>query len=179
MGHVDESELLKKERLFGGGLLLFIALCTVVDVIEDLTEGSSLAHVFGESFLILVCVGAGVYLWRRVAQTWRATNASINTQLTQASADAQRWREAHLNLSKGMFDAISRQLESWGLSAAEKEITFLLMKGLSFKEIADLRKTSEHTVRQQAATVYRKSGLDGRSHLTAFFLEDVLNGSSS
>ncbi|MEY3046615.1 MAG: hypothetical protein RL242_3457, partial [Pseudomonadota bacterium] len=50
----------------------------------------------------------------------------------------------------------------------------LLLKGLSFKEIAELRQTSERTVRQQAGEVYRKSGLGGRNELAAFFLEDLL-----
>jgi DNA-binding NarL/FixJ family response regulator len=37
-----------------------------------------------------------------------------------------------------------------------------------------MRQTSERTVRQQALSIYRKSGLTGRSDLAAFFLEDVL-----
>ncbi len=49
-----------------------------------------------------------------------------------------------------------------------------LLKGLSLKEIASLRNTSERTVREQARSLYRKSGLPGRSSLSAFFLEDLL-----
>ena len=49
-----------------------------------------------------------------------------------------------------------------------------MLKGLSLKEIAALRSTSERTVREQARAVYRKSGLSGRSALAAFFLEDLL-----
>jgi DNA-binding NarL/FixJ family response regulator len=45
---------------------------------------------------------------------------------------------------------------------------------LRHKAIADLRQTSERTVRQQALAVYRKSGLNGRNDLAAFFLEDLL-----
>ena len=43
------------------------------------------------------------------------------------------------------------------------------------KEIADIRQTHEKTVRQQATTIYRKSGLSGRQELAAFFLEDILS----
>jgi DNA-binding NarL/FixJ family response regulator len=50
----------------------------------------------------------------------------------------------------------------------------LMLKGLSHKEIARVRATSEATVRQQAASVYRKSGLSSRAELSAFFLEDLL-----
>jgi DNA-binding NarL/FixJ family response regulator len=50
----------------------------------------------------------------------------------------------------------------------------LLLKGLSHREIGELRRTSEATVRQQALAVYRKAGLRGRTELSAFFLEDLL-----
>ena len=60
------------------------------------------------------------------------------------------------------------------MSAAEKEVAFLLLKGLSLKEIAIARRTSEKTARVQSSAVYAKSGLAGRSELSAFFLEDLL-----
>ena len=70
--------------------------------------------------------------------------------------------------------AIDRQLERWGLSAAEHEVALLLLKGLSHKTIADRRGTEEATVRQQSRAIYRKAGLAGRHDLAAFFLEDLL-----
>jgi len=50
----------------------------------------------------------------------------------------------------------------------------LLLKGLSFKEIAALRITLEKTVRQQASSIYRKSGISGRHELAAWCIEDYL-----
>jgi DNA-binding NarL/FixJ family response regulator len=47
------------------------------------------------------------------------------------------------------------------------------LKGLSHKEIAEVRRTSERTVRQQAREVYGKAQLAGRAELSAFFLEDL------
>ena len=64
--------------------------------------------------------------------------------------------------------------DRWSLTPAERDVALLQLKGLRHKEIADLRKTSERTVRQQALAVYRKSGLNGRNDLAAFFLEDLL-----
>lgn len=60
------------------------------------------------------------------------------------------------------------------LSPAERQIALLLLKGLSHKEIAQIRLVSETTVRQQARSLYRKAGLSGRNDLAAFFLEDLL-----
>jgi hypothetical protein len=50
----------------------------------------------------------------------------------------------------------------------------LLLKGLTHKEIAEARSTTETTIRQQALALYRKSGLRSRAELSAFFLEDLL-----
>nr|HMN69592.1 helix-turn-helix transcriptional regulator [Bdellovibrionales bacterium] len=72
-----------------------------------------------------------------------------------------------------------RQLTSWKLTISEKEVAFLLLKGLSLKEIAEIRKTSEKTARAQSTAIYEKSGLSGRSELAAFFLEDLLGPSEA
>lgn len=73
-----------------------------------------------------------------------------------------------------MSRAIRAQFANWRLTAAEAGVAELMLKGLTHKEIAVLRETSEATVRQHATAIYRKSGLSNRSQLTAFFLEDLL-----
>ena len=174
VGALEERDVVKRERFIALALLSSLVIFTICDVFEDLQEGSTLTHVASEGVMIAICLVAGIYLWRRVTKSWKSVTNEMQSQLATVREDAKRWESAHETLSKGLVEAIDAQLQDWGLSAAEKEITFLIMKGLSFKEIADIRKTSEHTVRQQAATVYRKSGLEGRSQLTAFFLEDLL-----
>ena len=77
-------------------------------------------------------------------------------------------------LLKGLSAAIDAQFERWGLTAAEREVALLLLKGLSHKEIAVVREASVLTVRQQARSVYAKANLSGRAALSAFFLEDLL-----
>lgn len=73
----------------------------------------------------------------------------------------------------GERTAIARQMEAWGLSSAELEIGWMILKGLQFKEIAAARGTSERTVRQQAQAIYAKSGIPNRSEFSAHFLEDL------
>jgi len=85
-----------------------------------------------------------------------------------------RWRAEAEEALRGLGAAIDRQFERWGLSPAEREVALHLLKGLSLKDAALERKTSERTVRQQALAVYRKAGLAGRAELAAFFLEDLL-----
>jgi DNA-binding CsgD family transcriptional regulator len=66
------------------------------------------------------------------------------------------------------------QFEEWSLTQTEKEVALLLLKGLSFKEIASVRSTLEKTVRQQASSIYKKAGVSGRHSFSAWFIEDIL-----
>lgn len=65
------------------------------------------------------------------------------------------------------------QFAEWGMTVAEREVGLLILKGLSHKEIARLRATTEATVRQQAQSIYRKSNLPGKTAFSAYFLEDI------
>ena len=158
--------------------LLLIALFSTIDIVEDLDEGVLLVHIVWEICTILLCVSAGVYHWIASAQRARLTQQTLLLNLKDARADAARFQlEAAAYLS-GLGQAIDTQFGDWGLSAAEKEVALLLLKGFSHKEIANLRSTSEGTVRQQSASVYAKASIEGRAQLSAFFLEDLLLPSS-
>lgn len=78
----------------------------------------------------------------------------------------------------GAADHINTEFANWKLTESENEIGWLLLKGLSFKEIAEARGTSERTVRQQARAIYAKSGLSSRSDLAAYFFEDFVFGTA-
>jgi DNA-binding NarL/FixJ family response regulator len=77
-------------------------------------------------------------------------------------------------LAGEMLSVMRDQFDRWALSASEAEVALLLVKGLSMKEIAEVRQVKEKTVRSQAASVYAKSGCAGRHELAAFFIEDLL-----
>jgi DNA-binding CsgD family transcriptional regulator len=59
------------------------------------------------------------------------------------------------------------------MTAAERDVGLLILKGLNHKEIAALRGTSEATVRQQAQSIYQKAELPGKTAFSAYFLEDL------
>lgn len=171
------------ERALSGGLAaLFglVALLAAVDVAADLREGTSLRHLLveGAVFAAGLCgvVWQGLRL-RALAAEGRALLAqagALEARLAQTRAEADAFRREAADLIAGLSGAIDRQLEKWGLSAAEKEVALLLLKGLSHKEIGALREVHEATVRQQARALYKKAGLAGRADLAAFFLEDLL-----
>ena len=74
----------------------------------------------------------------------------------------------------GYRHAIGEQFDEWELTDAERDVGQLILRGLSHKEIARLRNTSEATVRQQAQSLYRKANLPNKGAFSAYFLDDVL-----
>jgi len=146
----------------------------------DALGASGLVHVVLEAGVMGAgLVGAALFLaqWRRE----RGDAASLRARVHELDAaerawrdEAERWRREAEGAARGLVLAIDRQFERWGLSPAEREVGHLLLKGLSLKELADVRGTSERTVRQQAQGIYRKGGLAGRAELAAWFLEDLL-----
>lgn len=165
--------------LFGGLLAAFclVTLLAGVDVAFDLRQGTTLEHVLAEVGVVVVgLVGSGIILWQLVLRLRRAraTEAELTHRLQATEAEAARWRAQAGDLLAGLGSAIDDQFERWSLSPAEKEVALLLLKGLSHKELAEVRSVTEATARQQARAVYKKAGLSGRNDLAAFFLEDLL-----
>lgn len=123
------------------------------------------------ALVALLAVGALVAGQKRMSAD---RERELSRRLAEAEEQSRQRGAETQELLRGLSDQIDRQFEKWGLTGAEREIGLLMLKGLRHKEIASLRGTSERTVRQQALTIYKKAGLDGRTDLTAFFLEDLL-----
>ncbi len=105
---------------------------------------------------------------------FRLERLELIDDLGKARREGGRWRSAAAAHVSGLSRAIATQLQAWALTDAEADVAGLMLKGLSHREIARLRDSSEVTVRQHATMIYRKSGLSNRAQLTAFFLEDLL-----
>jgi DNA-binding NarL/FixJ family response regulator len=141
-------------------------------VVEDSRSGAALSHVAVETVIAALALAGAVALWRH-ARAVRRRAALLRVDLEAARRDAARFREESREALRGLGDAIDRQFERWTLTPAEREVGWLLLKGLSHREIADARSTSETTIRQQALALYRKARLRNRAELSAFFLEDL------
>lgn len=142
-------------------ILLFTAIAALVgaDLMADAWSGASLAHVGTEGAGGAIAVLGAVWSMRRF--------------LTERS-ETQRWRAQAEALLAGVGKTIEQQFTEWKLSPAESEVALLLLKGLSFKEVAAVRETTERTAREQARAVYKKGGVSGRAELSAWFIEDLL-----
>lgn len=155
------------------GIILFVLVLIAADVATDLRNGASLTHVMGEGVMLFFCgIGVILVLRRFVKVSEQARRLAVDLSL--ARKESEHWRAESSHLLSGLGAAIDIQFKRWSLSPAESAVALFLLKGLSHKEIAELREVSERTVRQQSREVYRKSGLTGRAALSAYFLEDLL-----
>jgi DNA-binding CsgD family transcriptional regulator/uncharacterized membrane protein len=153
-------------------LLIFVLI--TFDILGDYKDGVPWAHLLTEVLILMLSLSGVVYFGWFYYQFAQAKISLLTRDLAFANQQAQQWREANRELIAGLAVQIQKQFGAWQLTPAEAEVGLLMLKGFSHVEIAQLRKSSERTIRDQARAVYRKSGVAGRAELTAFFLEDLL-----
>lgn len=154
-------------------LFVAIALMIGADIAADYAVGSESEHILIETVVMALAAAGAVMLWKQTRAA-RHDAARLTRDLEAARQQAERFHEEAKEALRGLGDAIDRQFARWTLTPAEREIALLMLKGLTHKEVAAVRATSETTIRQQALAIYRKAGLRNRAELSAFFLEDLL-----
>ncbi len=154
-------------------LLSAIVLTNLYDLFIDYSHNASPWHLFEESLVVVVSATAIFWLLRHIrAQQQELEDLKRELQAGNGGAGITdpAVREARQRLS----EVIQQQFQQWALTNSEQQVALLLLKGLSFKEIAAVRDTLEKTVRQQASGIYRKAGVPGRHAFSAWFIEDFL-----
>lgn len=155
-------------------LLAIVVAGNILDVFHDYRVGADTTHLLIEgvlvitSFTLIAILSFGIWQQSRSNRQLKRELASLSD--SQAPELPPKVRAAR----HGLALAAQEQFEHWQLTETEREIAMLLLKGLSFKEIAAVRDTMEKTVRQQASAVYRKAGVSGRHAFSAWFIEDFL-----
>lgn len=154
-------------------IFFLLIMASGIDLMMDFSAGTDFNHVAQESVIFVLSF---------IALSWLAFD------IRQQSVEISRLREAlaaarkpeHkpakyvLDAKTNLSQVISHQFDDWQLTTSEKDVGWLLLKGLSLKEIAAIRKTLEKTVRQQASSIYKKAALSGRHAFSAWFIEDAL-----
>lgn len=163
----------RKERFVIVAFLSFVAIMVAFDILTDSKEGAVLWHILLEASAGLAALFGIFYFMKDSFSLKHKLSDSLNENI-KLKKEANDWKMEANKYIEGLSQSIDQQLTKWNLSAAEKEVALLLLKGLSLKEIAEIRNTTEKTARVQSIAVYSKSGLSGRSELAAFFLEDLL-----
>ena len=144
--------------------LIAISLFFIYDIALDIGAGEIDYHLLVEIPIFVVCTIVLVAEWRR--------SSRLSGHLEVAQSHNQR-------LSGQFSDYVRSAFAAWNLSRSEQEVAWLILKGFSFPEIAAIRSVQEKTVRQQATSIYAKSGCANRNGLVAHFIQDLLTGEYS
>ena len=154
--------------------LLFMA---AFDIWFDFKNGIQIRHLLFEGMVFFVSlIGFNFFLSKALKNQYKQTERiksledSVNqkdTQLKTLNNKVQSYKEEFSN-------EIQQNFKSWKLTKAENQVASLLLKGLSLKEIAEVRSSNENTVRSQCTSVYKKSKLANRSQLSSYFLDDLI-----
>lgn len=159
-----------------GLFVLFTGIALVVcamEIVGEFAAGQRVSEMLDDTalFCVALMVAAGLLIeWA----SHRQALAELQLQLSDARGKLLRIDHRSRRLGRQYRQLIQKQFDAWALTDSEQEIAISLLKGLSFKEVAGLRDTREKTVRQQATSIYRKAGINGRHELAAWFFEDLL-----
>ena len=154
--------------------LILVLAATGADLYEDWQGGNSAWALLVDLSFSGFVVGTLLYILIQKPIATLERNQYLERAIRHSHADLAVWKSRASELLQGLGRKIDEQFDYWHLSRAEKEVALLLIKGISLKELADIRGTSERTVRQQASSIYAKAGVESRAALAAFFLEDLL-----
>ena len=170
-----DTKFEKELRKFRILIILFILIGVLIglDILEDVVLGTRFSHILIESAVGLMAILGAAHFWKQL-QAVQKIARGMERDLENALAETKRWQEEERDLIGNLRRAIERQFAKWELTPAEQQVAFFLIKGMSLREIAQFRGTTEQTVRQQAFSIYRKAKLAGRAELSAFFLGGLL-----
>ena len=171
MGNPSERRIRWLLASVGAGCFALLLL------LEAVTEGDEISPVdfVVDALTLLLTIGAavGVALLAQRIHAQHEEKTALLRDLKIARAEGDGWRAKVRSHLSGLKAGMDQQFEEWGMTAAEREVGLLILKGLSHKEIGSLRATTEATVRQQAQAIYRKANLPGKTAFCAYFLEDL------
>lgn len=157
-------------------LILVFAIVVIAsgaDFMADLSHGADIGHIVKEAVIVSISISAIAWLLLGLRQQ-RLEIKSLQQELETLNRPQTSPRKYVLEARKKLGNVVTRQFSEWLLTGSEIEVGWLLLKGLSLKEIAMVRSTQEKTVRQQASSIYKKAGVSGRHAFSAWFIEDIL-----
>jgi len=156
-------------------ILIFaiVVIASGADLVADLSHGADIEHIVKEAIVVTISTIAIAWLLWGLHQQ-RLEIKSLQQELETASRPETPPNKYVLEARRKLGNVVAQQFSEWMLTGSEIEVGWLLLKGLSLKEIAMVRSTHEKTVRQQASSIYKKAGVSGRHAFSAWFIEDIL-----
>ena len=151
---------------------------SAAEITAEFIQGQSATDMLDDVGLFLIS-GFIVGLFVIDYRVQQKALGQLQGQLDNARGQLKALDASSSQLATQYREVMQKQFNEWRLTASEQDVVLGLLKGLSFREVAEIRDTREKTVRQQATNVYRKAGVAGRHELAAWFFEDMLDTSAA
>ena len=148
----------------GAALYAASALAFLSELIGEISG----YYVFSASWLVHEVIAIATLFGFAIggALIWRA-----NHLILQRNEEVERL----LRSARGeFFEMLNLQFDRWELSAAERDVALLTVKGMSVVEIAELRNTSQGTIKSQNNSIYRKAKVKSRTQLLGALIDQLL-----
>ena len=131
------------------------------DVVKDVQEpGAEAWHLVPEALAaVALLIGIGfeiVYLMYLLQR-----KASLERSVGLASSQLQ--------------DIIQHHFDDWKLTASERDVAALMIKGLSISEIAGVRGSADGTVKAHLNAIYRKSNARNRAEVLSHIMDTLID----
>lgn len=152
-------------------VLLFVVIASGLDLYTDLSHGAPTSHLLKEAVVMILAIISIVWI---LSEQYQQSLQIRHLKQELSDLSAQPVSAYVLDARRKFSEVIQQQFSDWGLTDSEREVGWLLLKGLSLNEIAVIRDTLAKTVRQQASAIYKKAGVSGRHAFAAWFIEDLL-----
>lgn len=160
----------KKLKLISQALILLAIVFVLYDIAVDTYYHVFLNHIIQELLIFIPLL----FVLLIINKIQFSNESIIFENLKEKDFQILSLEEKNKKIASAIRQNIKSQFDVWSLTTVEAEIGYLLIKGLSIKRIAELRDTSEKTVREQSSHIYHKAKVKGRAELSAYFLEDLI-----
>ncbi|MCA1767718.1 MAG: LuxR C-terminal-related transcriptional regulator [Idiomarina sp.] len=163
-------------------VLIFISGANISDLVADYQMQVASWHLIVEGITVVISTVAFIILGFRVRDRNKelkdlkeALDRNQSNEEQNLKVQRKQSTEETLKKDDNSYLSVKKSFKQWMFSPSEQEVALLLIKGLTFNEIAEVRNTKEKTVRQQASAIYSKSGLNGRNNLSAWLIDELLD----
>lgn len=83
-----------------------------------------------------------------------------------------------IHMLRGNFDEVlGDKFKEWSLTTAERDVTLLIIRGLSIADIATARNTAHGTIKAQSTSIFRKIGVGSKTQLMSVIIDEFLDTS--
>ena len=170
--HNTLAQMPKRQTIFAIFVIVIFGTSSF-EIISEFLAGETLSEMTDDlSRFALSAIVLFVFLYEYQSQ--QTALRELQQQLNSFKGRLSNVEPKTVKIASEYRAAMQRQFDAWQLTESEQDVVILMLKGLSFREIAQLRETREKTVRQQASSVYSKAKVSSRNELAAWFFEDLL-----